>query len=144
MNHLSALIAQEETASGSAAFQFVLLAAVPLALYFLMIRPQRRKMREAAEMQASLAVGDEVITGSGIYGFITAVEDDLFWIEVDEDVQLRVVKSQVTAASVVRRHRQQTTIRMSRTNREFAPTPMESFCLRHRSCDPARSQLRNR
>ena len=62
MNHLSALIAQEETASGSAAFQFVLLAAVPLALYFLMIRPQRRKMREAAEMQASLAVGDEVIT----------------------------------------------------------------------------------
>ena len=95
MNHLSALIAQEETASGSAAFQFVLLAAVPLALYFLMIRPQRRKMREAAEMQASLAVGDEVITGSGIYGFITAVEDDLFWIEVDEDVQLRVVKSQV-------------------------------------------------
>ena len=95
MNHLSALIAQEETASGSAAFQFVLLAAVPLALYFLMIRPQRRKMREAAEMQASLAVGDEVITGSGIYGFITAVEDDLVWIEVDEDVQLRVVKSQV-------------------------------------------------
>ena len=95
MNHFSALIAQEETASGSAAFQFVLLAAVPLALYFLMIRPQRRKMREAAEMQASLAVGDEVITGSGIYGFITAVESDLFWIEVDEDVQLRVVKSQV-------------------------------------------------
>ena len=70
MNHLSALIAQEETASGSAAFQFVLLAAVPLALYFLMIRPQRRKMREAAEMQASLAVGDEVITGSGIYGLL--------------------------------------------------------------------------
>lgn len=94
MNHLATLLAQE-TSSGAAAFQFVLLAAVPLALYFLMIRPQRRKMREAAAMQAALAVGDEVITASGIYGFITAIEDDLFWIEVDEDVQLRVVKSQV-------------------------------------------------
>ena len=52
-------------------------------------------MREAAAMQAALSVGDEVITASGIYGFITAIEDDLFWIEVDEDVQLRVVKSQV-------------------------------------------------
>jgi preprotein translocase subunit YajC len=94
MNHFATLLAQE-TSSGAAAFQFVLLAAVPLALYFLMIRPQRRKMREAAAMQAALAVGDEVITASGIYGFITAIEDDLFWIEVDEDVQLRVVKSQV-------------------------------------------------
>jgi len=95
MNQYGTLLAQEQTSSGAAAFQFVLLAAVPLALYFLMIRPQRRKMREAAEMQASLAVGDEVITASGIYGFITAIEDDLFWIEVDDDVQLRVVKSQV-------------------------------------------------
>lgn len=95
MNQLGTLLAQEQTSSGSAAFQFVLLAAVPLALYFLMIRPQRKKMREAAAMQAALAVGDEVITASGIYGFITAVEDDLFWIEVDDDVQLRVVKSQV-------------------------------------------------
>jgi len=95
MNHYGSLLAQEQSSSGAAAFQFVLLAAVPLALYFLMIRPQRRKMREAAEMQAALTVGDEVITGSGIYGFITAIEDDLFWIEVDEDVQLRVVKSQV-------------------------------------------------
>lgn len=95
MNQLGYLLAQEQSSSGAAAFQFVLLAAVPLALYFLMIRPQRRKMREAAEMQAALSVGDEVITASGIYGFITAIEDDLFWIEVDEDVQLRVVKSQV-------------------------------------------------
>jgi preprotein translocase subunit YajC len=94
MNHSATFLAQESS-SGAAAFQFVLLAAVPLALYFLMIRPQRRKMREAAAMQAALSVGDEVITASGIYGFITAIEDDLFWIEVDEDVQLRVVKSQV-------------------------------------------------
>jgi preprotein translocase subunit YajC len=89
-------IAQTDSASsGGALFQFVLLLAVPVALYFLMIRPQRKKMRETAAMQAALGVGDEVITAAGIFGFITAVESDLFWIEVDEDVQLRVLKSQV-------------------------------------------------
>ncbi len=40
-------------------------------------------------------MGDEVITNSGIYGFITAVEDDLFWIEVDEDVQMRVARAAI-------------------------------------------------
>ena len=36
-----------------------------------------------------------MITNSGIYGFITAVEDDLFWLEVDEDVQMRVARAAI-------------------------------------------------
>ena len=59
-------------------------------MYFLMIRPQRRRMRDQQSMQSSLEVGDEVITTSGIYGFITAFEDDRIWIEIDDDVQIRV------------------------------------------------------
>ena len=41
-------------------------------------------------MQSSLEVGDEVLTTSGIYGFITGFEDDRIWIEIDDDVQIRV------------------------------------------------------
>ena len=41
-------------------------------------------------MQSSLEVGDEVMTTSGIYGFITGFEDDRIWIEIDDDVQIRV------------------------------------------------------
>ena len=94
MTALITLLAQESN-SGAAAVQFVILLMVPVALYFLMIRPQRRRMRETAALQVSLTVGDEVITNSGIYGFITAVEDDLFWLEVDEDVQMRVARAAI-------------------------------------------------
>ena len=59
-------------------------------MYFLMIRPQRRRMRDQQAMQSSLEVGDEVMTASGIYGFITGFEDDRIWVEIDDDVQIRV------------------------------------------------------
>lgn len=102
MNSMIHILAQESS-SGAAAVQFVILLMVPVALYFLMIRPQRKRMRETAALQASLAVGDEVITNSGIYGFITAVEDDLFWIEVDEDVQMRVARAAIQGRAPSRR-----------------------------------------
>ena len=41
------------------------------AMYFLMIRPQRRKLRAQAALQSSIEVGDEVMTTSGVYGFVT-------------------------------------------------------------------------
>lgn len=89
------LIAQDDASGGAALVQFAILLMIPVALYFLMIRPQRRRMRETAALQSSLGVGDEVVTSSGLYGFITGVEDDLFWIEIDEDVQVRVARSAV-------------------------------------------------
>ena len=47
-------------------------------------------MRDQQAMQSSLEVGDEVMTTSGIYGFITGFEDDRIWLEIDDDVQIRV------------------------------------------------------
>jgi preprotein translocase subunit YajC len=69
---------------------------IPVAMYFLMIRPQRKRMRQQAELQASIGVGDEVVTNSGIYGFITGEEDDdKFWLEIDENVQIRIAKAAI-------------------------------------------------
>jgi preprotein translocase subunit YajC len=91
--HVLALLAAEEDSGGSGAaglVQIGILLLIPLAMYFLMIRPQRRRMREQQAMQAELEVGDEVMTAAGIYGFITGFEDDVVWVEVDDDVQIRV------------------------------------------------------
>jgi preprotein translocase subunit YajC len=52
-------------------------------------------MKDQAAMQASLGIGDEVITNSGIYGFITGEEGDRFWLEIDDDVQIRIAKAAV-------------------------------------------------
>jgi preprotein translocase subunit YajC len=89
------LIAQESAATGGSAIQLVILLMIPLAMYFLMIRPQRRRMKETQALQRSLAVGDDVITTSGIYGVITGIEGDRFWLEIDNDVQIQIARSAV-------------------------------------------------
>ncbi|MCX6536788.1 MAG: preprotein translocase subunit YajC [Actinobacteria bacterium] len=65
------------------------------AMYFLLLRPQRKRQKETASLQSSIAEGDEVIMNSGIYGFVSAIEDDLLWIEIAEKVEVRVTKGSI-------------------------------------------------
>ena len=88
------LLAQDDSGGGGVA-QLLILLLIPFAMYFLLIRPQRKRMKEQASMQKSLGVGDEVIMNSGIYGFITGEEPDRFWVEIDDDVQVRVAKAAI-------------------------------------------------
>ena len=73
----------------------LLILIIPVAMYFLMIRPQRRRMREQSAMQSELEVGDEVITTAGVYGFITGFDEDRIWLEIDDDVQVRISRAAI-------------------------------------------------
>lgn len=59
---------------------------MPIALiaimYFLMIRPQKKREKEIRDMRDSLTVGDEILTIGGIYGKIIRLKEDLVTIEV--------------------------------------------------------------
>jgi len=71
-------------------------------MYFLLIRPQQKKLKEHAAMLAALRRGDQIITQGGIVGKIVKVkEDDSNEVEVEiaKDVKVRVVKS--TIATVI-------------------------------------------
>jgi len=68
---------------------------IPVAMYFLLIRPQRRRQREAVNMQKSVEVGDEVMTTSGLYGFVTGFEGDVAWLEIDDNVQIRIARQAI-------------------------------------------------
>jgi preprotein translocase subunit YajC len=97
MHLLSTLASSDDGGNGGAAIvQLGILLLIPLALYFLMIRPQRRRMREQNALQSSLEIGDEVITTSGVYGFITGFEENVVWLEIDEDVQIRLTRSAIS------------------------------------------------
>ena len=50
-------------------------------LYFMAIRPQKKRDRELKEMQESLQVGDEIVTGGGIDGIVVSVGEDTVVIE---------------------------------------------------------------
>jgi preprotein translocase subunit YajC len=91
----SSILAQD-SGSGGSSLGLLFFLIIPVAMYFLMIRPQRKRLRQQSELQASIGIGDEVVTNSGIYGFITGEEDDdKFWLEVDENVQIRIARAAI-------------------------------------------------
>lgn len=67
-----------------------LLLLIPL--WFLLVRPQQRRIRAQQAMVGALQVGDEVIMSAGIYGSIVALEGDVVTLEVADDIQLRVAR----------------------------------------------------
>ena len=98
MHSLFLLASSDDSSGGGAAIiQLGILLLIPAAMYFLMIRPQRRRMREQQSLQRSIDVGDEVVTTSGIYGFVTGVDGDKFWLEIDDDVQIRIARAAVAS-----------------------------------------------
>lgn len=72
---------------------------VPIVLfaiifYVLLIRPQRRREKEHAELLKRLKPGDEVVTSSGIIGRVTSVKEDRVILR-SEDAKLEMLKSAV-------------------------------------------------
>ncbi|TQJ21770.1 protein translocase subunit yajC [Micromonospora sp. A202] len=61
-------------------------------MYFMMIRPQQKRRKEAEAMQSNLGAGDEVVTIGGLYGTVTGIEDDTVLIEVAPGVQTRYAR----------------------------------------------------
>ena len=61
--------------------------------YFLMIRPQQKRMKEHQATIAAVKKGDEVITGGGIRGRVTKVMDEDVEVEIGQNVRVRVVKA---------------------------------------------------
>ena len=59
-------------------------------MYFLLIRPQQRRVRDQRALVSSIAVGDEVFTAGGILGRITALDDELASVETTPGVVLRL------------------------------------------------------
>ena len=66
------------------AVQFVPMILICVVFYFLLIRPQRKKDKEAKAMLDNLKVGDRICTIGGIYGTIVRIKDDVLTIEVGE------------------------------------------------------------
>ena len=80
--------------------QFIPLILIFAIMYFLLIRPQQKKVKEHQAMVAALRRGDQVVTQGGIVGKVAKVkEDGELEIEIAEGVKVRVI--QHTIASVV-------------------------------------------
>jgi preprotein translocase subunit YajC len=88
-------------AAGGAPGGFDLISLAPLLLifvvfYFLLIRPQQKKMKTHRDMIGALRRGDKVLTAGGIIGSVVKVEDSELLVEIAKDVRVRIARSTIS------------------------------------------------
>jgi preprotein translocase subunit YajC len=76
---------------------YIFILVLLLLMWFMLIRPQRRRLMETQRLLDSLAVGKEVVTAGGLYGTVTALEDDEARLEIADGVEVRVAKRAIAA-----------------------------------------------
>jgi preprotein translocase subunit YajC len=69
------------------------LVLIFVAFYFLMIRPQQRRMKALQEAVNAVKKGDSVVTGGGLVGKVVKVDDKFVDLEIAKGVNVRAVKS---------------------------------------------------
>ncbi len=82
--------------------EFIPLIVVGVLMYAVLILPQQRRNKEHKALLASLEVGDEVLMSSGTYGFVAAIDGEVLWLEVAENVELKVSRSSVANKVVLK------------------------------------------
>jgi len=92
-------------------------------VYFLMIRPQQKRRREAQTMQSQLGPGDQIVTIGGLHGTIVSIDDDVATLEVAPGVQVRFAR-QAIARTLPRQDAEETEAEVEETEAEVADEPM--------------------
>lgn len=88
--------AQAAGGAGGAFASFVPLILIFAIMYFLLIRPQQKKVKEHAAMVEALRRGDQIVTQGGLIGKVTKVTDDnKVEVEIAKDVKVQIVKNTV-------------------------------------------------
>ncbi|MFC7531298.1 preprotein translocase subunit YajC [Actinoplanes sp. GCM10030250] len=85
------LKAAEPASGGNFSFLLILVLLFGF-MYFVMIRPQQKRRREALEMQNSLGPGDEIVTIGGLHGTVVLADADQVTLEIAPDVQVRFAR----------------------------------------------------
>ena len=96
---ISPAYAQDAGGGGLGGIEALLpLVLIFVVFYFLLIRPQQRKMKQHKEMLGAIRRGDKVVTGGGIMGAVTKVGNDgELTVEIAEGVRVRVQQSLVSS-----------------------------------------------
>lgn len=65
-------------------------------MWFLLIRPQQKRVRAQRDLIASVAVGDEIVTAGGIVGRVRVLTDDRLFLEVAPGIELRILRGAIS------------------------------------------------
>lgn len=92
-------LAATETAAAAEANPLVgflvQLVLVFIIFYFLLLRPQQKKMKEHENMLNSITAKDEILTGGGIYARVVEANGDILFVEIAKGVEIKISRSSV-------------------------------------------------
>lgn len=83
--------------TADAGFTIIMLTILFVVFYFLLIRPQTKRVKEHKQMVDSLAKGDEVVTNGGVLGKITNLGDNFIVLEIAPNTEVKVQRQSVAA-----------------------------------------------
>lgn len=83
--------------AGDGLTSLLLIAGMFVLMYFMIIRPQRKRQKEHQNLTENLGKGDEVITNGGILGKVVKVDDNYMVLEVSNNVELKFQKASLHA-----------------------------------------------
>ena len=75
---------------------FIPLIFIFIIMYFVMIRPQKKRQDQQQKLVASLKTGDRVVTNAGIHGLISNVKETTVLVKVADNVKIEIDKSAIT------------------------------------------------
>lgn len=75
---------------------FVPFIFIFVIMYFVMIRPQKKRQEQQQKLMASLKSGDRVVTNAGIHGLISNVKETTVIVKVADNVKIEMEKSAIT------------------------------------------------
>ena len=90
----------------STVMTIIYFAVILAVFYFLLLRPEQKRKKQAEEMRSSLKLGDEITTIGGIIGIIVDLTDDTVTIETSED-RVRVTLARWAISSIGKAAEQQ-------------------------------------
>lgn len=93
------IAANPSSSGGSALSSILLLVAMGLLFYFILLRPVKRRQQlqqqQQAQMRSNLGEGDEIVTHSGLYGTVVAIDDESVTLEISPGVTARYVRDAI-------------------------------------------------
>ena len=75
----------------------IIIVVLFAAMWLFLVRPQRRRQVEQAQLQDSLEPGDEILTAGGIHGTVREIEDELVHVEIAPGTVVRLDRRAVAA-----------------------------------------------
>src|SRR6476659_1453781 len=93
MTYFLAMASPGQSAGGL--WQFLPFALILGIFYFLILMPMKNRQKKVQEFQSGLAVGDRIVTTSGIYGQVTKLNDKTVQVQIADKVRVEIARAAI-------------------------------------------------